>query len=191
MKTPTLTDTQKTLFLYAIEHTKGLVIWMPPEIKGGAQQKVLTAMVNRGLVEKCGGNWAMTALAYSLLGRAPIQRKPKRAKPTAPAAAPDRTSLFEQDVKLAEQQLQAPEKPKVEIKTRANSKQAQVIALLQRPEGATINQICELTKWQAHTVRGTMAGTFKTKLGLVITSDKPAGGERIYKIASLQTLKNA
>ena len=55
--------------------------------------------------------------------------------------------------------------------------------MLQRPEGATIAQICSATGWQAHTVRGTFAGAFKKKLGLNLTSDKPDGGERIYRIA--------
>jgi len=68
-------------------------------------------------------------------------------------------------------------------RTRANSKQAQVIALLQRPDGTTITQICEATGWQSHTVRGTFAGAFKKKLGLDITSSKEAGGERIYRLA--------
>jgi hypothetical protein len=66
--------------------------------------------------------------------------------------------------------------------TRQNSKQAAVIQMLQRPEGATINQICAATGWQAHTVRGTFAGAFKKKLGLTITSEKPEGGERIYRV---------
>jgi hypothetical protein len=66
---------------------------------------------------------------------------------------------------------------------RANSKQAQVLAMLRRPEGATIVQICTLTEWQSHTVRGTMAGAFKKKLGLTIESTKEAGGERVYRIA--------
>ena len=35
-------------------------------------------------------------------------------------------------------------------KSRHNSKQAQVIAMLKRPEGTTIAQICEATGWQAH-----------------------------------------
>ena len=68
-------------------------------------------------------------------------------------------------------------------RTRDNSKQAEVIRMLQRPEGATIGQICTATGWQAHTVRGTFAGTFKKKLGLTIVSDKPQGGERVYRIA--------
>jgi len=57
------------------------------------------------------------------------------------------------------------------------------LRMLQRPEGATIAQICGVTGWQAHTVRGTFAGAFKRKLGLTIVSDKAPGGERIYRIA--------
>ena len=66
---------------------------------------------------------------------------------------------------------------------RANSKQAQVLAMLRRPEGTTIAQISETTGWQQHTVRGTFAGAFKKKLGLDITSTKDQGAERVYRIA--------
>ena len=69
-------------------------------------------------------------------------------------------------------------------RTRDNSKQAQVIAMLKRPEGATIVQICEATGWQQHTVRGTFSGSFKKKLGLNITSTKEQGSERVYKVAT-------
>jgi DNA-binding MarR family transcriptional regulator len=70
-----------------------------------------------------------------------------------------------------------------QIKTRENSKQAQVIALLKRPEGATITQICEATGWQPHTVRGAFAGSLKKKLGLTIVSVKDENAERVYRIA--------
>jgi DNA-binding MarR family transcriptional regulator len=69
-------------------------------------------------------------------------------------------------------------------RTRDNSKQAQVIAMLKRAEGATITQICEATGWQSHTVRGTFAGAFKKKLGLEITSSKADGSERTYRITT-------
>ena len=65
---------------------------------------------------------------------------------------------------------------------RANSKQAQVLAMLRRPEGATLAQICACTGWQKHTVRGTFAGAFKKKLGLDISSTKEEGRERVYKV---------
>ena len=77
--------------------------------------------------------------------------------------------------------------PHVTPVLRANSKQAQVLAMLHRPEGATLAQICACTGWQKHTVRGTFAGAFKKKLGLTIDSSKDAGGERVYKITATAT----
>jgi hypothetical protein len=42
--------------------------------------------------------------------------------------------------------------------TRAGSKQAQVIGLLERPEGATVAEVTMATGWQPHTVRGMFSG---------------------------------
>ncbi|ART48148.1 DUF3489 domain-containing protein [Acidovorax carolinensis] len=68
-------------------------------------------------------------------------------------------------------------------RTRENTKQAKIIAMLQRPEGATISQIAEATGWQPHTVRGTFAGAFKKKLGLTLSSSKEDHGQRVYRVA--------
>jgi hypothetical protein len=67
-------------------------------------------------------------------------------------------------------------------KTRGGTKQAQVVAMLRRKQGATIAQIVEATEWKAHTVRGFFAGALKKKLGLTVTSEKVEGGERTYRI---------
>ena len=67
-------------------------------------------------------------------------------------------------------------------KTRDDTKQAQLIAMLRRKEGATIAQIVAATGWQPHTVRGAFAGALKKKLGLTVTSEKVEGGERVYRI---------
>lgn len=61
------------------------------------------------------------------------------------------------------------------------SKIDQVVALLRRPEGATIEAMIAATGWQAHTVRGAMSGALKKKAGLTITSDK-VDGVRTYRI---------
>ncbi len=65
--------------------------------------------------------------------------------------------------------------------TRA-SKQAEVIALLRRPEGATVDEVRAITGWQPHTVRGMFSGALKKKLGLAIVPTKEERG-RVYRIA--------
>jgi hypothetical protein len=53
---------------------------------------------------------------------------------------------------------------------RSDSKQAQIIALLRRPDGASIDELMSVTGWQRHTVRGVLSGTLRKKLGLAIES---------------------
>ena len=66
---------------------------------------------------------------------------------------------------------------------RESSKEAMLIEMLRRPEGATIAQIMAATGWQAHTCRGAFAGALKKKRGLTVTSEKRERGERVYRIA--------
>jgi outer membrane biosynthesis protein TonB len=51
---------------------------------------------------------------------------------------------------------------------RTGTKQAKLIELLRRPEGATVEQIAEATGWQKHTIRGAISGALKKKLGLKV-----------------------
>ena len=62
------------------------------------------------------------------------------------------------------------------------SKLARLEAMLRQPTGATIEQLGKSLGWQSHSVRGAIAGSLK-KRGLAITSEKPDGGERVYRIA--------
>jgi uncharacterized protein DUF3489 len=62
-------------------------------------------------------------------------------------------------------------------------KLGQVIAMLQRPEGATNEQMQAATGWQAHTVRGAIAGAIKVKLGLAVSTEKTEAGT-VYRIAA-------
>ena len=67
------------------------------------------------------------------------------------------------------------------------SKQDAVIAMLRRPEGATVDEVASATGWQRHTVRGVFSGTLKKKLGLTVASAKEERG-RVYRIAAAANL---
>jgi len=58
-----------------------------------------------------------------------------------------------------------------------------VLALLRRPEGATIDAMRAATGWQAHSVRGALSGAIRKNLGLAVTSEK-VEGVRVYRLAS-------
>ncbi len=67
-------------------------------------------------------------------------------------------------------------------KPRTGTKQAMLIALLQAPEGATMEAIMAATGWQAHSARGAMSGALGKKLGLVVISMKEEGRGRVYRV---------
>jgi hypothetical protein len=75
-------------------------------------------------------------------------------------------------------------KPKERIKaTRENSKTSQVIAMLKREGGVTLEEIMAAMGWQKHTTRAMLSagGSLMKKHGLVITSEK-VDEKRIYRI---------
>ena len=71
--------------------------------------------------------------------------------------------------------------PEPEPDAKRPSKQDEVIAMLRRPEGATVDEVSSATGWQRHTVRGVFSGALKKKLGLTIASAKEERG-RVYRI---------
>jgi hypothetical protein len=78
--------------------------------------------------------------------------------------------------------VQAP--PKASDKSpakRTANKSETIVALLRRPNGASIAELCKATGWQAHSVRGAISGTIKKKLGLKVISTK-SDGARTYRI---------
>jgi hypothetical protein len=71
--------------------------------------------------------------------------------------------------------------PEPQSDAKRPSKQNEVIAMLQRPEGATADEVVSATGWQRHTVRGLFSGTLRKKLRLKLTSAQEERG-RVYRI---------
>jgi hypothetical protein len=78
--------------------------------------------------------------------------------------------------------IEALPEPKENLAVKPASKQDEVIAMLRRPEGVTVNEVASATGWKRHTVRGVFLGTLKKKLGLILASAKEERG-RVYRIA--------
>jgi hypothetical protein len=66
---------------------------------------------------------------------------------------------------------------KTESKARKNSKTARIVALLQRPNGATLETLMKATGWQAHSVRGFLSGQLRKRMHLRLKSTKHDGEE--------------
>src|SRR5438067_13604925 len=89
----------------------------------------------------------------------------------------DRTALIDQ-LWTAIEALPEPE-PQSDVKR--PSKQGEVIAMLRRPEGATVDEVASTIGWQRHTVRRLFSGTLKKKLGITVVSAQEERG-RVYRI---------
>jgi hypothetical protein len=103
------------------------------------------------------------------------------ATPIAPQT-PDVASEDTPATKKTTSRKNAPKAPKAAKAPRESSKTAQVVAMLQRTEGATLSEIMASMGWQKHTVRG-FVSILGSKGGEKIESSKNAAGERVYSIA--------
>src|SRR5690242_13417267 len=79
--------------------------------------------------------------------------------------------------------IEALPEPEPQSDAKRPSKQGEVIAMLRRPEGATVDEVATAMGWQRHTVRGLFSGTLKKKLGLTVASAQEERG-RVYRLAT-------
>jgi len=171
-----LSDTQAVILSAACARDDGLVFPVATKLKGGAVGNVLKSLLKRGLIEEIPADdrntvWRhdeetgaitlrATALARSALG---IDEDDQQAAPEETSDASEAA-----DAPVAER--------------RKGGKQALLIEMLRRPDGASLDEIVAATGWQPHTVRGAIAGALKKKLGLEVISEKVENRGRVYRI---------
>ena len=170
-----LTDTQRIILSAASQRTDRLALPLPKSLKGGAAHKVVNALVDKGLLKEVKAN--------RKLGD-PVWRENDEGHGLTLIISDAGFAAIGLEVETPKIKAQKSEPKPIptERKTREGTKQALVIEMLRRSEGATIAEIAEATAWASHSVRGFLAGALKKKLGLTIDSEKHATRGRVYKI---------
>jgi len=193
-----LSDTQLVILTAAAQRADLSVLPLPEtlKLKGGAVNKVLGSLRSKGLIQVIETDGrpqrvVLTSEGMALIGvvREDEDGTPEGVTEAATGATPAEAgvqaveapgSVTEADsaatpakrrakAKAAKQDKAAPaEKPA----PRTGTKQALMIEMLKRPEGATVEQIAAATGWQHHTIRGAISGALKKKLGLTVEATR-------------------
>jgi Protein of unknown function (DUF3489) len=198
-----LSDTQLVILSAAAQRDDLSVLPLPEalSLKGGALNKVMDSLRNRGLIRVLGGDGGPERVVITSEGMAAIgveadddeapaaadtaprsAEADSRAEVTAPASdangAKKRAKARPAKGKKARMTAPATSEPeaagerRAKPSPRAGTKQALMIDLLKRPEGATVEQVAAATGWQHHTIRGAISGALKKRLGLTVEATR-------------------
>ncbi len=141
-----LNNKQAAVLANAANRPDGCLMPLPEgmSLDGGALTTMLRALERRGLTE-CSpddNTWTITAAGRTAVaaetGSEADKRKDERAAPQNESAIAGKGNCNSTPGSLF----------------RAGTRQAQLVDLLQRDEGAEIDEMMQLTGWQSHSVRG-------------------------------------
>lgn len=187
-----LTETQTIILSAGAQRPENIALPLPKGLAGAAAKMSVTKMIEHGWLQEVDANlrrgeplWRETGDGHGTT--LVVTEAGLLAIGIEPVVASTMTNLRKAKLELVTRPKDAPEAspgpatPKP-VAIRAGTKQAEIIALIQRPEGVTIAEIVEATGWLAHSARGLISGGIKKKLNLPITSEKVTGRGTVYKI---------
>lgn len=111
--------------------------------------------------------------------RSAVERIWKAVQRLSPVPAPQAGTVAAEE---PEAETSSARSANANARVREGSKQSKVLDMMRRPEGVTLAEIMTATGWQAHTVRGFVAGTLSKKLGLTVESFRGEDKQRTYRI---------
>jgi hypothetical protein len=173
-----LTETQTIILRAGAQRPDNIALPLPKGLAGAAAKMAVTKLIEHGWVQEVDANlrrneplWRETGdghgttLVVTDAGLLAIGIEPILVK----------TRVASRGGAKAQSEVKNPT-------LRTGTKQALLIAMLQRPTGATIAEIVAATGWQAHSARGAMSGALGKKLGLVVVSARDDARGRVYRI---------
>ncbi|WP_054006501.1 DUF3489 domain-containing protein [Cypionkella psychrotolerans] len=173
-----LTETQTIILSAGAQRPDNIALPLPKGLAGAAAKMTVTKMIEHGWLQEVDANlrrkeplWRETGdghgttLVVTDAGLLAIGIEPVNAKTMSSTRGTAQA-----------QPVAKPPTP------RAGTKQALLITMLQRPNGASMEEIVVATQWLAHTARGAISGVLKKKLGLVVTAERIEGRGTVYRI---------
>lgn len=177
-----LTETQSLILTAGAQRAGNLALPLPKGLVGAAAKMAVGKMIERGWLQEVEasssrgeslwretGDGHGTTLIVTDEGLLAVGIEPVVVQTMA---------VLRQRAKSKAEAKPAPQPPT----PRAGTKQALLIAMLQRPEGATLEEITTATQWLPHTARAVISSALRKKLRLTVTSVKEGSRGMVYRI---------
>jgi hypothetical protein len=180
--TTKLSDTQLVILSSASQRDDGLAV-LPEKLKGGAAKAAVTKLLGLGFLKE------VRVKRNEPAWRTDEEEKPLGLKITKAGSA---AIGVEEGTGKADESRPEPKsrrKPTTQAtaasgasrEPRPGSKQAEIISLMRRKNGATLDDMVEATGWLPHTTRAALTGL--RKKGYTVEKAKSQKGKTAYRIA--------
>ena len=168
-----LNDKQTAILRNAASRPEGTILPLPEDMqmKGGGLAAMLKALERRGLAKCSDDAWTITEAGWTAVGGEAEDRDKNNDEETAPQVGSEDPDANADDEDSAPKQLFRP-----------GTRQAQLLDLLLRDEGADVDEMVHLTGWQSHSLRAVLTG-FR-KRGVEVTRTKEGNGVSVYRASA-------
>jgi hypothetical protein len=175
--TPKLNDTQLIILSSASQRQDGLAV-LPERLKASAAKAAVTKLIGLGFLKEV--RVKRTEPAWRNDEEKPLGLKITKAG-SASIGLADEAGEEEPAREPKASRAKNPAARSTKAGTpRAGSKQAQIITLMKRKSGATLDEMVEATGWLPHTTRAALTGL--RKKGYALAKDKNAQAKTVYRI---------